>query len=324
MKIYIYLTAALLLLATGCNKNSRELSGIPIKLSVSLENATKATHLSPDSINELDCIIRDQIDASYSYSNTRFLKNGNIWEPETKMLWSSHNTVVDMLFLSPCLAERDIWITDNDSSPMFSWEIESVQTSDSYASDLLMSLQLNSTPNITAYSGVIGVSFKHAMSLLTINIELGTEFNVPSIPADSPIQSLSVGGLKLKGDYYSIWTAWAGGKIWRGLNLVPRSGSEGNVQAYPLSWTPAANAEGHCTAVYECIILPQSGSGMEINVRTGNREFAFTPTLDPSFTFEAGKSYVFNLKVGKNLASMNSVTIYDWNSGAYISSKETD
>lgn len=317
----ISLSAALLMLATGCNKNSEELSGIPVKLSVDLESRTKATHLTADRINELDFIIRDKNDSRFSYSNTRFLRNGNIWEPESRILWSSYSTVVDMIVLSPCLTVRDVWITDDISSPLFSWEIESIQKADSYASDLLMSCQQNSNPNISINSGVIGVCLKHAMSLLTINIEMGTEFNEPSIPAVSPLKSLTVGGLKLKGDYYSKLT---GGGIWNGLELVPQNLSEGDTQAYPLSWTPAADAEGHCTAVYECIVLPQQGSGMNIKVKTENREFTFTPSLDPSFSFEAGRSYIFNLKVGKNLASTSSVKVYDWNSGAYISDKESD
>ncbi|MGM9753219.1 MAG: fimbrillin family protein [Candidatus Cryptobacteroides sp.] len=321
MKKNIYWAAALMLLAIGCNKNSEELSGIPIRLSVSLEGETKATHQNTDNINELDFIIRDLINSSYSYSNTRFTPKGNIWEPESQMLWHSHLTTADILCISPCLSDRDVWITNDTSSPLFTWEIESVQTADSYASDLLLSVQKNSSPNITINSGALGIRFSHAMSLLTINVELGTEFNLPSIPTSSPIESVTVGGLKLKGDYYSVLKS---GVIWDGVKLVPQAGSEGDIQTYAKSWTPATITEDHCTAVYECIILPQEGSGLELKVRTANKEFGFTPTISAGFAFEAGKSYVINLKAGKNYASLNSVTVFDWNTGAYISYKETD
>lgn len=211
--------------------------------------------------------------------------------------------------------------TNDTSSPLFTWEIESVQTADSYASDLLMSILANSNPNITINSGALGICFHHAMSLLAINVELGTEFNLPSIPTNSPIESVTVGGLKLKGDYYSVVK---GGVIWDGVKLVPQVGSEGDIQAYAKSWAPATITEDHCTAVYECIILPQEGSGLKLKVRTADKEFSFTPTLSTGFAFEAGKTYVINLKAGKNHASINSVTIFDWNTGAYISYKETD
>lgn len=321
MKKRIYWAAALMLLAIGCNKNSEELSGIPIRLSVSLEGETKATHLNTDNINEIDFIIRDNQNSSYSHSNTRFTPKGNVWEPESRMLWYSYQTAADILCLSPCLSVRDVWITNDTSSPLFTWEIESVQTAGSYASDLLMSVQANSNPNIMINSGALGICFHHAMSLLTINVELGTEFNLPSIPTSNPIESVIVGGLKLKGDYYSVVK---GGVVWDGVKLVPQALSEGNIRTYAKSWTPATNTEDHCTAVYECIILPQEGSGLELKVRTANKEFSFTPTISAGFAFEAGKSYVIKLKAGKNYASLNSVTVFDWNTGAYISYKETD
>ena len=285
-----------LLLAVGCAKEAPSDRDIPIQLSVSLEGSTKATHEEAGTIMDLDLIVRDKNNDNYSFPSTRFYRDGSSWKSDTKRLWSSHQTTVDILCLSPSVASRSVSITDDNNSPLFSWEVESVQTAGSYASDLLTSIQTNSNPNININEGTIGVCFKHAMSLLRINVELATEFNASGVPPTCPLEHISIAGLKLKGDYYSLLN----GTGWNGLELRPVDGSEGSITSYITSYTPSQSDTEKCSAVYECIVLPQTPASFSVKIGTGTKDISFSPTLPANFSFEAGKSYTLKLKVGKD------------------------
>ena len=314
MKKLIFPVTLVLLLAAGCAKEAPSDRDIPIQLSVSLEGSTKATHEEAGTIKDLDLIVRDKNDNNYSFASTRFYRDGESWKSDTKRLWRSHQTTVDILCLSPSVASRSVSITDDNSSPLFSWEVESVQTAGSYASDLLTSIQTNSNPNININKGTIGVCFKHAMSLLRINVELATEFNASGVSQTCPLEHISIAGLKLKADYYSL----RNGTGWNGLELRPVDGSEGSITSYEKSYTPSASDAQKCSAVYECIVLPQTPATFSVKVGTGSKDIRFTPTLPANFKFDAGKIYSLNLKVGKDkveFSSINSISALPWGSG---------
>ena len=298
-----------LLLAAGCAKEAPSDRDIPIQLSVSLEGSTKATHEEAGTIMDLDLIVRDKHDNNYSFPSTRFYRDGNSWKSDTKHLWSSYETVADILCLSPSVASRSVSITDDNSSPLFSWEVESVQTAGSYASDLLTSIQANSDPNITISSGVLGIRLHHAMSLLRINVELATEFNASGVPPTCPLEHISIAGLKLKGEYWSVLN---NGNQWDGYELRPVAGSEGSITSYITSYTPSQSDTEKCSAVYECIVLPQTPASFSVKVGTGTKDISFSPTLPSGFKFEAGKIYTLKLKVGKDKIESSSISATGW------------
>ena len=301
-----------LLLAAGCAKEAPSDRDIPIRLSVSLEGSTKATHEVAGTIMDLDLIVRDKNDNSYSFPSTRFYRDGNSWKSDTKHLWSSYETVADILCLSPSVASRSVSITDDNSSPLFSWEVESVQTAGSYASDLLTSIQANSNPNLTIDNKKeFGICLHHAMSLLRIKVELATEFNASGVPQTCPLEHISIAGLKLKGDYY---TKLNSGNQWDGLELRPVDGSEGSITSYEKSYKASQCDVEKCSAVYECIVLPQTPASFSVKVGTGSKDISFSPTLPSGFKFEAGKIYTLKLKVGKDkIESSNTIYAGGWN-----------
>ena len=310
MKRILFPVTLVLLLAAGCAKEAPSDRDIPIQLSVSLEGSTKATHEEAGTIMDLDLIVRDKHDNNYSFPSTRFYRDGETWKSDTKRLWSKYDTVVDILCLSPSVASRSVSITDDNSSPLFSWEVESVQTAGSYASDLLTSIQTNSDPNITISSGVLGIRLHHAMSLLRINVELATEFNASGVPPTCPLEHISIAGLKLKGDYY---TKLNSGNQWDGLELRPVDGSEGSITSYEKSYKASQSDVEKCSAVYECIVLPQTPASFSVKIGTGTKDISFSPTLPANFSFEAGKSYTLKLKVGKDkIESSNKIYAGGW------------
>ena len=297
MTKFIFPVTLALLLAAGCSKqDSLEEKDIPICLDVRLEGSTKATHEDAGTIKDLDFIVRDRSDYKYSFSSTRFYPKDGRWVSDEQRLWQGSQIAVDMLALSPSVPTRELSISDENSSPLFSWEVESVQTSGSYASDLLYYCADNSTPNINDVSANFSITLKHAMSLLKINVTLATEFNTEGVPQSCPLEYLSIHGLKRKGDYYNHIPY----STWEGIELRPVVGSEGSINSYMKSYTPSQSDDQSCSAVYECILLPQQISSFTVKAGNLIKEVSFTPTLAENFTFEAGKYYTLNLKVGKD------------------------
>ena len=266
MKKFIFPVTLALLLAAGCSKqDSLEEKDIPISLDVRLEGSTKATHEDAGTIKDLDFIVRDKTNSKYSFPSTRFYPEGDRWVSDEQRLWQGSQIAVDMLALSPSVPTRELSISDENSSPLFSWEVESVQTSGSYASDLLYTWKSNSTPNISDGSAAgFSIGLKHAMSLLKINVTLATEFNAEGVPQSCPLEYLSIDGLKRKGDYYNSLSSGN----WDGIELRPVVGSEGSINSYMKSYTPSQSDDQSCSAVYECILLPQQISSF--TVKAGN------------------------------------------------------
>ena len=246
--------------------------------------------------------MRDKSNSKYSFSSTRFYPDGGKWVSDEQRLWQGSQIAVDMLALSPSVPTRELSISDENSSPLFSWEVESVQTSGSYASDLLYTWKSNSTPpNISdVLAAGFSIGLKHAMSLLKINVTLATEFNAEVVPHSCPLEYLSIDGLKRKGEYYNYIPY----STWEGIELRPVVGSEGSINSYMKSYTPSANDVETCFAEYECILLPQQVSSFTVKAGTLIKEVGFTPTLAADFKFEAGKYYTLNLKVGKDKIEM--------------------
>ena len=301
MKKFLFPVTLALLLAAGCSKQvSLEEKDIPICLDVRLEGSTKATHEDAGTIKDLDFIVRDKTNSNYSFSSTRFYPEDGRWVSDEQRLWQGSQIEVDMLALSPSVPTRVLNITDDNSTPLFSWEVESVQTSGSYASDLLYYCADNSTPNINDVSANFSITLKHAMSLLKINVTLATEFNTEGVPQSCPLEYLSIHGLKRKGDYYNYIPY----STWEGIELRPVVGSEGSINSYMKSYTSSESDKQSCSAEYECILLPQQVSSFTVKAGTLIKEVSFTPTLAADFTFEAGKYYTLNLKVGKDKIEM--------------------
>ena len=316
MEKFIFPVTLALLLAVGCSKQvSLEEKDIPICLDVRLEGSTKATHEDAGTIKDLDFIVRDKTNSKYSFPSTRFYPKDGRWVSDEQRLWQGSQIAVDMLALSPSVPTRELSISDENSSPLFSWEVESVQTSGSYASDLLYYCADNSTPNINDVSANFSITLKHAMSLLKINVTLATEFNTEGVPQSCPLEYLSIHGLKRKGDYYNHIPY----STWEGIELRPVVGSEGSINSYMKAYTPSQRDDQSCSAVYECILLPQQPTSFTVKAGTLIKEVSFTPRLAADFKFEAGKYYTLNLKVGKDKIEMDGgISASAWKSGSEI------
>ena len=72
---------------------------------------------------------------------------------------------------------------------------------------------------------------------------------------------------------------------------------------------PLQNGEGGIGTTYTALVMPGT---IEANLYFSTDEATETPLVVKTGTLEAGKSYTYNLTVGKNTITINDVTVADW------------
>lgn len=75
---------------------------------------------------------------------------------------------------------------------------------------------------------------------------------------------------------------------------------------------PLQNGEGGIGTTYTALVAPGAVEGHLYFASEGTTE---TPLVVKTGTLEAGKSYTYNLTVGKNTITVNDVTVADWQTG---------
>ena len=75
---------------------------------------------------------------------------------------------------------------------------------------------------------------------------------------------------------------------------------------------PLQNGEGGIGTTYTALVMPGT---IEANLYFSTDEATETPLVVKTASLEAGKSYTYNLTVGKNTITVNDVTVAEWGTG---------
>ncbi|HBN01270.1 MAG TPA: hypothetical protein DD383_01350, partial [Rikenellaceae bacterium] len=303
----IFILAALAAVAIGCSKASAPETPFDPVVRVNPEVApqTRGSYTT-ESLKEFDLFIHSE-NSRYSYTNTKFTKNtSGEWEPARQMLWEGKDKGFKFLAVAPPLPKRDVALAL--TGDIFEFTVESVQTAESKASDLLWAGQgMNNdiTPSDEKYfaNGKLKFQFEHALSLLKVQLTLGTELNHDGVPENNPISELKINGFKP--------TA----KV--GYGSLDISGSASEIQAYQSGWKKAEDKNHNCVATFECIVIPQEMDKFTVNFVCGGKPYTYTATLTKngsSFSFMGGQAYTLPLTVGKDevIMSKDGITAIPW------------
>ncbi len=302
----IFILTALAVAAIGCNKASGPEPAFDPEVRVSPEVApqTRGSYTTGN-LKEFDLFIHSE-NSKYSYTNTKFTLNESSkeWEPARQMLWEGKDKGFKFLAVAPPLPKREVALTLTDD--IFEFTVESVQTAESNASDLLWAGQgitdyIKPTNEKYFADGKLKFQFEHALTLLKVQLTLGTEFNHDGVPENNPISELKISGFKptVKVGYGS-------------LNI---SGDPGKIQAYQSAWTKAADKTKNCVAVFECIVVPQNWTEFTVNFVLGGKPYTYTANSAGNGLFESGKSYTLPLTVGKDEVISGNITASPWEPG---------
>ena len=312
------LAFALLILASGsCGKQSERVGdsgGFPadrvVRVSPEVAPQTRGSYTT-ENLKEFDLFIHSE-NSKYSYTNTGFTKNtSGEWVPARQMLWEGKDKGFKFLAVAPPLSKRDVALAL--TGDIFEFTVESVQTAESNASDLLLagwglSQYIFPSSELGKFyfnEGKLKLEFSHALSLLKVQLTLGTELNHDGVPANNPISELKISGFQpaVKVSY---------------LGLTP-SGDATEIQAYQSVWTAATDKTQNSVAIFECIVVPQKMDKFTVNFICGGKPYTYTADVKVNgklFPFESGKAYTLPLTVGKDEVIMGSdITAKPWESG---------
>lgn len=312
----ILILTALAAAAIGCNKASAPEAPFDPVVRVAPEVApqTRGSYTT-ETLKEFDLFIHSA-NSKYSYTNTKFTKNATSgeWEPARQMLWEGKKTGFDFLAIAPSQASG-LSMTDD---PIFVFEVETVQTKESTASDLLWAFKSGTSCEDTDLfdsEGKMKIAFNHAFSKLTVQFTLGTEFNHNDVPQSSPVRDVKIGKFKTQ-------TAIKIGN--NGFDAVNSFGDVKTVQAYEERWTKADDKTKNCVAVFECILVPQNWIEFTVNFICGGKPYTYTAKSGQyQGLVESGKAYTLPLTVGKDEVIAGEITATPWTDGG-TSDLETD
>ena len=283
--------------------------------------ATKG-YCTTETLKSFDLFVKSA-STKYSYTNTTVTKNSSTgeWVPAKQMLWEGSTAAFTFLAVSPVLSTRDCSIPDDLNEPVFNFSVEANQTLESTASDLLLCSKGDVTRNGNTLdfddAGRLKVAFRHAMSLLKIQLTFGTEFNHNGVPATNPANELMVNGFN--GDAAVKMTDSGDWSI-SAIDDTRKA-----IKAYESAWAPANDTEGNCKATFECIVVPQSMTSFTLSFYASEKPYTYTAELGPDFSFQPGKEYVLPLVVGKDEAQLSEdISAKAWISAGDSKDLETD
>lgn len=251
-----------------------------------------------------------------------FMPESNSTLKPTTLLWKDKTTKVEVVAASIVTNERSLPVAATVS-------IYNNQTSANAIteSDLLY---FKGTVNPAATSdteaeyalkdGKIRLPMQHLYSKLTVTLTLGTEFSIEGgvgLGTTNPLTNVQVGDV-YRNDQFNMKTGvfCKTYKKWDGTDATPISIILSDAAGTTLgTFTPATSATTKAVATYECILIPQTVSADKFHVTftLGGKMYKWISA--DAVTLDSGKAYTLKLTVGKDVATMSSITATEWTPG---------
>lgn len=222
----------------------------------------------------------------YSYANEIFSLKGTEWTCSNKLLWQNLATQVEIVALYPATAANtfsDVYSKENKSCGTITYGVNSDQSTDNDADDLLLYHNANFVPKDNLKDGKLNILFDHAFCRVDIEVTIGKEFNATNGLAANPIQGIRVEGTKTTADI----------NLASASPTITANGDATSITPTPGNFTPAASAANQAVARYSCMVIPQTAD-LNIVLHTSDKEYEWTGT---QMALESGKQYTLKLNM---------------------------
>lgn len=269
--------------------------------------ATKGSYTT-DKLTEFDLLVEDSNSpaSKYTYSNTVFKKGEGSWTPSKMLLWSKSDAEVLVYAIAPSVGNESLVSVDNinDENKCPNLAVQAEQSKDDCSSDYLGWASGKKKVSELLTDGKLSFAFTHLLTRFTVTFKLGTEFNVSGVPAQDIISDVVVSGtardFKLKSATgYTSFT------------VTPGTAAS-DIKPYSVGWTSAENAQGYCSSVYDCILVPQAVTkgGLKISFKAAGKNYEWVSAAD--YTLNGNTAYTLTLKVGKDVVIAGGFTATAW------------
>mgnify|MGYP002517829238 CR=1 FL=1 len=272
---------------------------------VAPEVATTKGSYTSDNLTKFDLLVEDSNNPKYTYSNTVFKKSESGWTSDNLLLWSKSEAEVLVYAIAPSVGTVGSASVSAINGDGASLEVQAEQAKDDCSSDYLgWASGRKSVNELLDTDGKLSFAFTHLLTRFTVTFKLGTEFNVSGVPAQDIISDVVVSGtardFKLKGATgYTSFT------------VTPGTAAS-DIKPYGVGWTAAENAQGNCSSVYECILVPQTvaAGGLKISFKVAGKNYEWVSAA--GYTLNGNTAYTLTLKVGKDVVIAGGFTATAW------------
>ena len=214
-----------------------------VRVTTNVEDITTRAFHTTNTLDNFAFCIGNANSRKYSYNNIMMTKEGTKWNPSVQMLWQNSTQPVDIMAYAPFNREGDhVTMIKVNKYPV---SVSTQQMAGTYESDFLVYKKTGFVPEKDLTNGAVDITFTHALSLLNIKIEFGTDFNNTTPLASNPINNIIIGG--------SINQAYADLTADPITVAVDATCAPVLIEPERGEFTAAANKDAHATANYSYI-----------------------------------------------------------------------
>lgn len=254
---------------------------------------TRSDEATATALNQnFSLTVVNNTNANFSYTNEIFSLNGTEWSCGKNLLWQNLSTPVEIVALYPATAANTfsgVYSKENKSYGTITYGVNSDQSTDNDADDLLLYHNANFVPEKDLQNGKLDIQFNHAFCRVDIEVTIGSEFNATDGLAANPIQGIRVEGTKTTADI-----SFASAET-----TITAKGDATNITPTPGTFTPATSATDQAVARYSCIVIPQT-TDLKVLLHTSDREFEWT---GKQMELVSGKQYTLQLNMTNKSAT---------------------
>ena len=274
-----------------------------VRVTTNVEDITTRAFHTTNTLDNFAFCIGNANSRKYSYNNIMMTKEGTKWNPSVQMLWQNSTQPVDIMAYAPFNREGDhVTMIKVNKYPV---SVSTQQMAGTYESDFLVYKKTGFVPEKDLTNGAVDITFTHALSLLNIKIEFGTDFNNTTPLASNPINNIIIGG--------SINQAYADLTADPITVAVDATCAPVLIEPERGEFTAAANKDAHATANYSAILIPQTiADGFRVEFEINGKIYVWRAPENVTATLEAGKKHLLTLTVGKDFVKAGSIKASPW------------
>ena len=229
------------------------------------------------------------------------------WEGDAP-LWKNSSDIVGMIAIAPVHSDYQNLSFDTFNHTHltgYTFQIQTEQSSSNSGSDLIGWFKEGRTSDLLNKDKKVDITFQHLLSRLNLTFVLATEFNAIDIPTSDIVSDVVIKDASIEARVQLL----PEGNL---SAAVTSTSAKDDVRAYNTGWTPASSKEDRCRSQWECILVPETGTGITISFNVNGKPYI---CILSGKDLEQGKAHNLTINVGKDVATVGPMTIAGWENG---------
>lgn len=229
------------------------------------------------------------------------------WEGDAP-LWKNSSDIVGMIAIAPVHSDYQNLSFDTFNHTHLTGYTFQIQTEQSFSdndSDLIGWCEKGRTLDLLNSDKKVNITFQHLLSRLNLTFVLATEFNALAIPTSDIVSDVVIKDASIEARVQLL----PEGNL---SAAVTSTSAKDDVRAYNTGWTPASSKEDRCRSQWECILVPETGTGITISFNVNGKPYI---CILSGKDLEQGKAHNLTINVGKDVATVGPMTIAGWENG---------